>query len=309
MKKKYIWAERYRPKTIDDCILPKGLKETFKNHVENKSAPHMLLSGTSGIGKTTVALAMIEEMGSEYLFLNASNEGIDVLRNEIQQFASSVSFYGGRKYVILDEADKLSHGFQDALRGVIEEFSGNTSFILTCNHPEKLSEAIHSRCPTIEFKIPVEEREQLAMEFYKRAKTILNDNEIPFDNKVVGALITKFFPDWRRIIGELQNYSVKGKIDSGVLANLRNVSVDILFGFLKENNFNEIRKWCAEETLDPVSIFRQIYDDADNFLKSDSIPQLVLLIAKYQEMNSRCVDKEINLVAFFVECMIDLSFL
>lgn len=309
MNDEYIWEECYRPKTVKECILPVELKKLFQGFVDSKKIPNMTLTGTQGTGKTTVARAMLDEIGADYIFINGSLDGsIDTLRNEIPNFASSVSFTGGRKYIILDEADHLSNAFMDALRGFTDEFASNVSFILTCNFINKIISPLQSRCPVIEFKIPVEEREKLALKFYKKVQFILEDKKIEYDPASVAALITRFFPDWRRVIGELQKYSINGKIDSGILANLRDSSVDTLIVHLKKKNFKEVRKWAAEQNSDVAVIFRQLYDESEQFLKEESIPQLILYIAKYQDMASHVADQEINLVAFLVECMIDLEY-
>jgi DNA polymerase III delta prime subunit len=310
MIEEYIWTEKYRPTSIEDCILPVALKKEFQEFVKSKNIPDLLLCGNSGLGKTTVAKAMLEEIGADYIFINASMNGsIDTLRNEIQNFASTVSFSGGRKYVILDESDAISRIFQDSLRGFVEEFASTCSFILTCNFPNKIIDALHSRCSRFDFIIPGEEKEKIALKFYRRVQMILEKEKVEYDSGTVVSLITHYFPDFRRTINELQRYSISGKIDSGILANLRDESIDTLIGYLKDKNFKEVRKWTAEQTSDSSVIFRQLYDEADSFLKSDSIPQLILYIAKYQESAAIVADSEINLVAFFVECMCDLSFL
>ena len=309
MNNEYIWSEIFRPELVKDCILPNDLKNTFQSFVDSGNVKNLLLWGSSGVGKTTVALAMLKELNAEYYFINASlNGGIDTLRNDIQNFASTVSFFGGRKYVILDEADRLTRDTQEALRGFMQEFSGNVSFILTCNFINKIIDPLQGRCSVIEFKIPTEEREKLAMKFYKRVQTILEKNDIEYEPAAVCEVISKYFPTWRRAIEELQGYSANGKIDSGVLARLRDSSIEVLIEYLKNKDFKEARKWVAEQTIDSSSIFRQFYDEAYDYLKEDSVPQLVLHIGKYQDYASRVADQEINLMSFLTEVMMDCEF-
>jgi len=312
MNEEFLWTEKYRPKSIADTILPSDLKATFQQFVEQKNVPNLLLSGTAGIGKTTVAKAMLEQIGADYIVINGSMNGnIDTLRNEILQFASSVSFSGGRKYVILDEADYLNaNSTQPALRNFMEEFSRNCGFILTCNFKQRIIEPLHSRCSVVDFKINKNDLPNMASQFFKRVTTILDSESITYDKAVVAELITKHVPDWRRVLNELQRYSATGSIDSGILVNLTDDSIKRLIGHLKGRNFNEVRKWVTENIgSDSTTIFRKFYDVAHTFAKSNTIPTLVLLINKYQYQSAFVADQEVNLVAFLTECMIDVEYI
>lgn len=307
-----FWVEKYRPRTINDTILPKELKETFKNFVATREFPNLILSGRAGIGKTTIAKAMLDELGCDYIVINASlNGNIDTLRNEIQQFVSTMSFAGGRKYVILDEFDSISsNSFQPALRAFIEEFSRNAGFIMTCNFPNKILEPIRSRCSIIDFKMPKDEVPTLVKEFYDRIVYILNTEGVEYDKKVLQTVIKNNYPDWRKIINDLQRYSHSGKIDSGILLNPASEVVKQLVSFMKEKNYTELRKHVGElNDLDPTQIYRTFYDTASKHMDKKSIPMLVLLIGKYQYQHAFVADAEINLIAFLTECMIECDFL
>jgi len=311
MLEEFLWVEKYRPKTINDCILPERLKETFNSFIAQGNIPNLLLTGGPGIGKTTVARAMLEELGCDYIIINGSlNGNIDVLRNDITQFASTVSFAGGRKYVILDEADYLNaNSTQPALRNFMEEFSGNCGFILTCNFKNRIIEPLHSRCSVVEFKINNEDKPQLAAKFFKRVLGVLEAENVTYDKAVCADLVSKHMPDWRRVLNELQRYSSTGRIDSGILVNFSNDSYNKLVGFLKAKNFKDMRLWVAEQNeTDNSVIFRKMYDAAYEFVKPSDIPQLVLLIADYQYKDAFVADKEINLVAFMTNCMMELEF-
>jgi DNA polymerase III delta prime subunit len=309
MSKDYLFVEKYRPRKVADCILPEKLKSVFQKFVDDKQIPNLLLSGSSGTGKTTVARAMLEEIGCDYIVINGSlNGGIDTLRNDIMNFASSVSLTGGRKYVILDEADYLTNSTQPALRNFMEEFSKNCGFILTCNYKDKIIQPLHSRCSVIDFKISKADKDVLAKLFFKRVVDILQKEMIDFEKNAVAGVIVKFFPDWRRVLNEIQTYSATGKIDSGILANLQDVSLGQLVGFLKAKNFTSMRKWVGESDFDAVSLFRAFYDKAENYLTKDSIPPLVLLISKYQYQHSFVANPDINITAFLTEVMIECSF-
>jgi DNA polymerase III delta prime subunit len=309
MIKDFLWVEKYRPRTVKDTILPASLKKQFQSFVDAGNIPGLILSGGPGCGKTTVAKAMLEELGCDYIMINGSmNGGIDTLRDDIQSFASSVSFTGGRKYVILDEADHLTQHFQPALRSFAEEFSANCGFILTCNFPEKIIEPLHSRATLIEFKIPKEESPKLAKEFLTRVKEILDNEGIEYEMKVLAEFIMRHFPDWRRVLNELQSYGMSGKVDSGILKSTSDSEIQLLIKHLKEKDFTSMRKWVGENDVEFQKISRSIYDKVYDFLEKDSIPQAVVIIADYQAKNALSVDKEINLVAMLTELMISVSF-
>ena len=306
-----LWVEKYRPTTIDDAILPSELKTTFQKFVQNGQSPNLLLSGSAGCGKTTVAKAMLEQLGCTYMMINGSEEsGIDVLRNKIKNFASTVSLEGGRKYVILDEADYLNpQSTQPALRGFIEEFSKNCGFILTCNFRNRIIEPLHSRCSTVEFRIPAEEKPQLAMDFMKRCGNILDSENVKYNKKVVASLIQKFFPDWRRVLNELQRYSASGEIDAGILVNLSEDSVKELLSFLKNKEFTNVRRWIVNNLdNDPTRIYRRIYDTLYDNLDSRTIPNAVLVLADYSYKSAFVSDQEINLLACMTELMQNCEF-
>jgi DNA polymerase III delta prime subunit len=302
----YLWVEKYRPQKIDDCILPKNLKETFKQFVQTGELPNFLFCGTAGVGKTTVAKALCNEVGAEYLLINGSEEsGIDVLRTKIKSFASTVSLTDSKKVVILDEADYLNpNSTQPALRAFIEEFSNNCRFIFTCNYKNRIIEPLHSRCAVVDFKIENNEKQDIAAAFFKRTMGILKQENIEADQKVVAELVTKHFPDWRRVLNELQRYSVSGKIDSGILLNVTEESFKQLINNLKEKNYTEIRKWVAKNgDSDTINIFRQLYDTASANMEAASIPQLVLILADYQYKAAFVADHELNLMAALTEVM------
>ena len=308
----FLWVEKYRPKNINDTILPEGLKQTFSSFIEQGNIPNLLLTGSAGVGKTTVARAMLEQIGADYIVINGSMNGnIDTLRNDIQQFASSMSFTGGRKYVILDEADYLNaNSTQPALRNFMEEFSRNCGFILTCNFKNRIIEPLHSRCSVVEFKINKADYPKLASQFFKRTCKILETEGIGYDKAVVADLISKHMPDWRRVLNELQRYSVNGTIDSGIFVNLQDENLKTLIGYIKSKNFGEMRKWVGENSdTDSAQLFRAFYDQAYTYIKPNSIPELVILIAKYQYQAAFVADPEINTAAFLTEIMVSLEFL
>lgn len=311
MRDDFLWVEKYRPKTIADTILPAGLKKTFQEFVDNGELPNLLLSGSQGTGKTTVARALCEEVGADYIIINGSMNGnIDTLRNDIKNFASTVSLNGGRKVVILDEADYLNpQSTQPALRGFIEEFSKNCSFILTCNFKNRIIAPLHSRCSVIDFKIENKEKPQLAGQFFKRVMTILETEEVTANQKVVAELINRHFPDNRRILNELQRYGASGTIDEGILSVSSDANMKELMRNLKEKNFKEVRKWVALNIdNDPVQLFRNLYDGASTYVASRSIPQLVVTLADYQYKSAFVADQEINFVACLTELMVECEF-
>ena len=305
-----LWVEKYRPKSIDDCILPTSLKETFSEMVDKKQIPNLLLSGGPGVGKTTVAKAMLESLNCDYIVINGSMNGnIDTLRNEIKDFASTISFTTTRKFVILDEADYLNaQSTQPALRNFMEEYSKNCGFILTCNFKNRIIDPLHSRCSVVEFKIDKNDKPKLAAKFMKRVDYILTSENVKYDKKVVAEMIMNYFPDWRRVINELQRYSVVGEIDVGILSNFGEDNINKLIGFLKNKQFENMRKWVAENEIDTTSLFRKLYDLSSKVMKNTSIPQLAITLADYQYKAAFVADHEINLVACLTELMTDCEF-
>ena len=306
-----LWVEKYRPQNIKDCILPNELKSTFQQFVENEEIPNLLLTGTAGVGKTTVAKAMLEEIGCTYMMINGSEEsGIDTLRTKIKNFASTVSMDGKRKYVILDEADYLNpQSTQPALRGFIEEFSKNCGFILTCNFRNRIIEPLHSRCSTGEFRIPNEQKPKLAMNFMKRVQDILEKENVSYNEKVVADVIGKFFPDWRRCLNELQRYSVSGSIDAGILVNLSDTSIKELVSFVKDKDFKSCRQWVVHNLYnDPHRIYRRIYDSLSGNVPDSAIPHCVLILGDYSYKSAFVADQEINLLACLTEMMTSVQF-
>jgi len=308
---KELWVEKYRPKTIEDTILPEDLKKIFQKFVDDEYVPNLLLSGSAGVGKTTVAKAMLEQCGFDYLVINGSLKGnIDTLRTEIMNFASTVSLVGKRKYVILDEADYLNaQSTQPALRNFMEEYSKNCGFVLTCNFKNRIIEPLHSRCSVIEFRVPASLKPKLAMEFMKRVENILKEESVEYQQQVVAELIMKHFPDWRRTLNELQRYSAGGKIDTGILVAMSDENFDSLITFLKERNFKEVRKWVAQnQDIESTVLYRRLYDTAYEKLASKSVPQLVMHIADYSYKSAFVADQEINTVACLTEIMADCEF-
>lgn len=311
MRDDFLWVEKYRPHTIADTVLPPDLQSTFLKFVNDKSVPNLLLSGRAGVGKTTVARAMLDELGCDYIIINGSMHGnIDTLRTDILNFASTVSFSGGRKYVILDEADYLNpNSTQPALRNFMEQYSKNCGFILTCNFKNKLIDPLISRCSVIDFNIPKEDKPKLAVKFYKRALDILKKENVEAEPRAVAGVIEKHFPDWRRVLNELQRYAATGKIDVGILSNLQEDSFKQLIGYLKGKEFSSVRKWVGENSdVDPTTFFRKFYDQANDLMESPSIAQLVLTLAKYQYQASFVADHEINIAACLTEIMVECQF-
>ena len=310
MVDQFLWTEKYRPRTVADTILLADLKKTFQQFVDQKNVPNLLLAGGPGIGKTTVARAILEELGCDYIVINGSMNGnIDTLRNEIKDFASSMSFSGGRKYVILDEADYLNaQSTQPALRNFMEEYSSNCGFILTVNFKNRVIEPLQSRCSVVEFKISKSDKPVLAMEFMKRLSTILDKEGIPYEKGAIAEMIMKHFPDWRRVLNECQRYSATGKIDAGILTSFTDESFKSLIGFLKAKNFTEMRKWVVENSdIDPNTIMRKLYETASETVVSSSVPQMVLILADYGYKAAFVVDQEINLVACMTELMVEMT--
>ena len=311
MNTDFLWVEEYRPKTIDDCILPQSLKTLFQSFIGKGEISNMLFSGTPGVGKTTVAKALCEQMNCDWIMINGSEEGgIDVLRNKIKNFASTVSLSGGKKVVILDEADYLNpQSTQPALRGFVEEFHKNCRFILTCNFKNRIIEPLHSRFSNIEFRINNKDKPKLASQLMDRAVYILKEQNIEYEDKALVGLITKHFPDFRKLINELQRYSVSGAIDAGVLVNISDENLKSLTGHLKAKEFGDMRKWVVNNLdNDPVKIFRKIYDSLNTTLQPETIPHAILIIADYQYKSAFVADQEINLVACLTELMSQVKF-
>jgi DNA polymerase III delta prime subunit len=310
MNEQLLWVEKYRPAKVEDCILPDSIKSTFQEYVNKKEIPNLLLSGSPGIGKTTIAKALCEEVGCDYIVINGSDEsGIDVLRNKIKQYASTVSFSGGRKVIIIDEADYLNpNSMQPAMRGAIEEYAGNCSFIFTCNYKNRIIEPLQSRFATIEFKVNGS-KAKMAASFFKRVEWILAQEKIKYDKESVAGIITKHFPDNRKILNELQRYSAGGVIDRGVLASISDIQFGSLVTSLRDKDFSSIRKWVTNNLdNDPVKIYRKLYETLYESLKPNSVAQMILVIAKYQYQAAFVADHEINLMACLTEIMVECEF-
>jgi len=308
MTSEFLFVEKYRPKVIEDCILPDDIKKTFKEFVEKGEIPNLLLSGPPGIGKTTIAKALCNELGADFYVINGSDEGrfLDTVRNQAKNFASTVSLTGSSKHkvIIVDESDNTTSDVQLLLRANIETFYNNCRFIFTCNYKNKIIEPLHSRCAVIDFTIRGKQKAQLAGEFFKRLQTILDKENIEYDQKVLIEIISKYFPDFRRILNECQRYSTGGKIDSGILASFSDIPINELIKHLKEKNFTEARKWVVSNLDNDASVLlRRIYDASYDNLQPNSIPAAILIIARYQYQSAFCVDQEINLLAALTEIM------
>jgi len=313
MRDEFLWVEKYRPKTIEDCILPTNIKKTFQDFLDKGEVPNLLLAGPAGCGKTTVAKALCNELGVDYYVINGSDEGrfLDTVRNNAKNFASTVSLSSTAKHkvIIIDEADNTTNDVQLLLRASIEEFSGNCRFIFTCNYKNKIIEPLHSRCAVVEFGIGGKHKPAIAAAFFKRIQEILDAEGIKYDNKVLVELINKHFPDWRRVLNECQRYSSGGEIDSGILATFSDVKINDLVKNLKDKNFAEVRKWVVNNLDNDSSVLlRRIYDALYGTLENNSIPAAVLIIAKYQYQIAFVADQEINLLAALTEIMVECNF-
>ena len=313
MRDEFLWVEKYRPKKIEECILPQGIKDTFQQFVNRGEIPNLLLAGPAGCGKTTVAKALCHELGVDYYVINGSDEGrfLDTVRNNAKNFASTVSLSSQAKHkvIIIDEADNTTNDVQLLLRASIEEFANNCRFIFTCNYRNKIISPLHSRCAVVEFSIQGKEKQEIAASFFSRLNYILDTERIESDKKVLAQLIKKHFPDWRRVLNECQRYAVAGKIDTGILATFSDVKTDDLFKNLKEKNFPEVRKWCVNNLdNDPTVLLRRIYDGCYGSLDGPGVAAAVLIIAKYQYQSAFVADQEINMLACLTEIMVECNF-
>jgi len=313
MSKEFLWVEKYRPSVIDDCILPETIKEVFKGFVKQGELPNLMLSGTAGVGKTTIAKALCDEIGASYIIINGSDEGrfLDTVRNRVRQFATTVSLTSGasHKVVIIDEADNTTNDVQLSLRTAVEEFHSNCRFIFTCNFSNKIIEPLHSRCTGVDFRIKPEQAVKLQGEFFTRLKTILTNENVKFEDKVLAKLIRRYYPDWRRLINECQRYSASGSIDSAILVDVADVNLDSLLTALKKKDFTTVKSWVVQHMdNDPTMVMRKIYDSLYDVLKPSSIPEAVLIIAKYMNNIPIVPDQEINLLACLTEIMMSCEF-
>tara|TARA_B100000131_G_scaffold55185_1_gene50330 strand:+ start:701 stop:1645 length:945 start_codon:yes stop_codon:yes gene_type:complete len=313
LSKEFLWVEKYRPHIIDDCILPQTIKDVFKGFVKQGELPNLLLSGTAGVGKTTIAKALCDEIGASYIIINGSDEGrfLDTVRNRVRQFATTVSLTSGasHKVVIIDEADNTTNDVQLSLRTAVEEFHSNCRFIFTCNFVNKIIEPLHSRCTGVDFRIKPEQAVKLQGEFFTRLKTILTNENVKFEDKVLAKLVRRYYPDWRRLINECQRYSASGAIDSAILVDVADVNLDTLLSSLKKKDFTTVKNWVVQHMdNDPTMVMRKIYDSLYDVLKPSSIPEAVLVIAKYMNNIPIVPDQEINLLACLTEIMMSCEF-
>tara|TARA_Y200000002_G_C22682223_1_gene664555 strand:- start:457 stop:1401 length:945 start_codon:yes stop_codon:yes gene_type:complete len=313
MNKEFLWVEKYRPKVIDDCILPQSIKEVFKGFVSQGELPNLLLTGSAGVGKTTIAKALCEQINASYIMINGSDEGrfLDTVRNRIRTFASTVSLTSGasHKVVIIDEADNTTNDVQLSLRAAVEEFHSNCRFIFTCNFINKIIEPLHSRCTVIDFRVKNGQSVQLQGQFFERLRTILKTEDVKFEDKVLAKLIRRYYPDWRRLINECQRYAANGSIDTAILVDVADVNFDNLLSALKQKDFKTVKTWVVQHMdNDPSMIMRKIYDNLYNVLKPNSIPEAVLVIAKYMRDISNVPDQEINMLACLTEIMMTCEF-
>jgi replication factor C small subunit len=313
LSNEFLWVEKYRPSIVEDCILPETTREVFQGFVNQGELPNLLLTGTAGVGKTTVAKAMCEEIGASYIVINGSDEGrfLDTVRNRVRQFATTISLTSGaaHKVVIIDEADNTTNDVQLSLRTAVEEFHGNCRFIFTCNFINKIIEPLHSRCTVVDFRIKPEQAMKLQGEFFTRLKTILTHEEVQFEDKVLAKLVKRYYPDWRRLINECQRYAATGAINSAILVDVADINLDDLLGSLKRKDFTTVKNWVVQHMdNDPTMVMRKIYDNLYNVLKPASIPEAVLIIAKYMNSIPIVPDQEINLLACLTEVMMSCEF-
>ena len=313
MSKEFLWVEKYRPNIVEDCILPASTKDVFRGFVDQGELPNLLLTGTAGVGKTTIAKAMCEEIGASYIVINGSDEGrfLDTVRNRVRQFATTVSLTSGaaHKVVIIDEADNTTNDVQLSLRTAVEEFHGNCRFIFTCNFINKIIEPLHSRCTVVDFRIKPEQAVKLQGEFFTRLKTILTNEKVQFEDKVLAKLVKRYYPDWRRLINECQRYAASGSIDSAILVDVADINLNDLMGSLKRKEFTTVKNWVVQHMdNDPSMVMRKIYDSLYGMLKPASIPEAVLIIAKYMRDITVVPDQEINLLACLTEIMMSCEF-
>ena len=313
MSKEFLWVEKYRPNKVKDCILPESTRKVFQGFVDQGELPNLLLTGTAGVGKTTIAKAMCEEIGASYIVINGSDEGrfLDTVRNRVRQFATTVSLTSGaaHKVVIIDEADNTTNDVQLSLRTAVEEFHGNCRFIFTCNFINKIIEPLHSRCTVIDFRIKPEQAVQLQGEFFTRLKTILTNEKVQCEDKVLAKLTKRYYPDWRRLINECQRYAASGSIDSAILVDVADINLNDLMGTLKRKEFTTVKNWVVQHMdNDPSMVMRKIYDSLYGMLKPASIPEAVLIIAKYMKDITLVPDQEINLLACLTEIMMSCEF-
>lgn len=314
MNTDFLFTEKYRPVSVSDCILPQSIKKTFTEFVEQKEIPNLILSGGQGSGKTSSIIAICHDIGADYYLINGSDEGrfIDTVRTQVKNFASTMSLTSeaNHKVIIIDEMDNTTQDVQLALRGNIEQYQNNCRFVFTCNYINKIISPIHSRCSVIDFTVPTKEKPALAMNFFERLKHILNTENIKYDEKVLIELINKYFFDWRRLLNEVQRYSISGKIDSGILSEISNSNIKELMTFLKNKEYSNVQKWIVSNMdKDSNSIMRQFYEESKRFLELPSIPEMVMILAKYMYQSSFCADQEINLLACFTEIMMSCEFI
>jgi len=313
MSKEFLWVEKYRPNKVEDCILPDTTRKVFQGFVEQGELPNLLLSGTAGVGKTTIAKAMCDEIGASYIVINGSDEGrfLDTVRNRVRQFATTVSLTSGasHKVVIIDEADNTTNDVQLSLRTAVEEFHSNCRFIFTCNFINKIIEPLHSRCTVVDFRIKPEQSTQLQGEFFVRLRSILTKEKVDYDDKVLAKLIKRYYPDWRRLINECQRYAATGSINSAILVDVADVNLDALLSSLKKKEFTTVKSWVVQHMdNDPTMVMRKIYDSLYGVLKPSSIPEAVLIIAKYMNNIPIVPDQEVNLLACLTEIMMSCEF-